>query len=356
MKIPKPNKITNTINRQACQWIAKLHEAELSKEERAELKAWMQQSPENRTEIRRMAKRWDELNSLTVLAVPSEHLEEQVKQKDHSSSYFRNSKFKITMAGVAACFAFVLLIWPAMWHDDANVPPLLSYSTDIGEQRLITLPDNSTVLLNTKSQFDVAYSSNYRDIYLVHGEAHFEVVSASDRPFRVFAGKSKVRAVGTAFSVYLKRKTVEVTVTHGSVEIDSIREPIRDNAPSQAINGANNQSIVSAGQVAEFDQLAGTVKTNILPKAAHIPAWHHGQLKFSGEPLEEVVEEISRYSPLSIVILDSELRNLRIGGLFNVGETKKMFDALEDGFGVKAEYINENLIHLTLASPGIKRP
>ena len=70
-------------------------------------------------------------------------------------------------------------------------------------------------------------------------------------------------------------------------------------------------------------------------------------MKFSGEPLNQVVEEIVRYSPLSIVILDSELRNLRIGGLFDMGETDKMFEALEKGFGIKVEYINENLVHLS---------
>lgn len=337
----------SSINRQACEWVAKLHEADLSEKEHAELKAWMAESPEHKAEIRRMAKRWEELNSLTLLAVPADHLDEQLNKKGG------DSRLKISVAAVAACLVLAILIWPQFQFDDATMPSLQSYSTDIGEQQLITLPDNSTVLLNTKSQFDVAYSPNYRDIYLAHGEAHFEVESAPERPFRVFAGKSKVRAVGTAFSVYLKKETVEVTVTHGSVQIDSIREPIVDNTQSLDINTVSNRSIVKAGQVAEFDQTVGTIKTNTLPETAQIPAWHHGQLKFSGEPLEEVVEEISRYSPFSIVILDSELRNLRIGGIFDVGETRKMFDALEDGFGIKAEYINENLIHLTVASPNV---
>lgn len=351
MKLSKPR----AINRQACQWIAKLHEAELSENEQAELKAWMADSPENRAEMRRMAKRWEELNSLTLLAVPGGQLEEQLKKKGNRSTPVRNNRLKISMVAAAACFVLAVLIWPQFQLDDTGMPSLESYSTDIGEQQLITLPDNSTVLLNTQSQFNVAYSPDYRDIYLVHGEAHFEVESDAERPFRVFAGKSKVRAVGTAFSVYLKKETVEVTVTHGSVEIDSIRDSIGDNTPSLEVDTVSSRSIVSAGQVAEFDQLAGTIKTDILPETSQIPAWHNGQLKFSGEPLEEVVEEIGRYSPFSIVILDSELRNLRIGGLFDVGETRKMFDALEDGFGIKAEYINENLVHLTLASSSVNR-
>lgn len=353
MSISKLN--SDTINRQACQWVAKLHETELSEKEHAEFKAWMAQSPDHRAEMRRMAQRWNELNLLTLLAVPADQESEQGKEEYFKHSNRRNLKQKVTMFAAAACFALAALILPAIWPDNTDTSPLRSYSTNIGEQQRITLPDNSTVLLNTNSQFNVAYSSDFRDIYLVHGEAHFEVTPDAEKPFRVFAGKSRVLAVGTAFSVYLKKEAVEVTVTHGSVAIDSISDQANDNIPPLETVKVDNRAIVTAGQLAEFNQLKGTIETNTLPKTALVPPWHYGQLKFSGEPLEQMVEEISRYSPLSIVILDDELRNLRIGGLFNVGETRKMFEALENGFGVKAEYINENLVHLTAAESKSRR-
>lgn len=330
---------SSTTNRQACEWIAKLNESDLSESEHKELKTWMAQSKENKAELRRMAQRWDDLNALTLLAVPAE---QKKIVKIRSTSFASFAKILSSTAAVAALSLFVITIWPQPSLDQDIPKKLQSYSTNIGEQRLITLPDNSTVLLNTKSQFNIAYTDEFRDIYLIQGEAHFDVVSSTERPFRVFAGKSRVLAVGTAFSVHLKKATVDVTVTHGSVKIDSIR----DTSSALLDTNVKTQSIVSAGQAAEFDQLVGTIETTPLPSASLIPAWHHGKLKFSGEPLEQVVEEISRYSPLSIVILDSELRNLRIGGLFDAGETKKMFDALESGFGIEVEYINENLVHL----------
>ena len=76
-----------------------------------------------------------------------------------------------------------------------------------------------------------------------------------------------------------------------------------------------------------------------------------GLLKFSGDPLEKVIQEVSRYTSLSIVILDPELRDLRVGGFFEVGETQKMLEALETGFGVQTERIDENLIHLSIVKP-----
>ncbi|MBX2849245.1 MAG: FecR domain-containing protein [Acidiferrobacterales bacterium] len=340
---------SSTANRQACEWIAKLNESDLSDSEHQQLKAWMAQSKENSTEIRRMAQRWDELNALTFLAVPAE---QKSPVKALNSSFTSVAKVFGGAAAVTALSLFIVSMWPPQSLESPQISTnqetstkLQSYSTDIGEQRLITLPDNSTVLLNTKSQFNIAYNDEFRDIYLVQGEAHFDVVSSPQRPFRVFAGKSRVLAVGTAFSIHLKKATVDVTVTHGSVKIDSILDK-----SSESIDTYLGESIVGAGQAAEFNQLAGTIETRLLPDTSLIPAWHHGKLRFSGEPLEQVVEEISRYSPMSIVILDSELRNLRIGGLFDVGETKKMFDALESGFKIKVEYINENLVHLKASS------
>lgn len=342
---------SSTLNQQACEWIAKLHETELTEHEHNELKAWAAQSDEHKAELRRMAQRWDELNTLTLLAVPADPKKPARKS---IASYFSDVKLQLGVTAVAALALLAVMVSPYVTSEDST-PELLSYSTDIGEQRLITLPDNSTVLLNTKSQFSVAYSSGFRDLYLIQGEAHFDVMPNVERPFRVFAGKSRVRAVGTAFSVYLKKATVDVTVTHGSVAINSIREAATEVASLQQSSEINPESIVKAGHAAEFDQLAGTIETVALPVSAHVPAWHHGKLKFSGERLEHVVEEISRYSPLSIVILDSELRDLRIGGLFDVGETKKMFQALESGFGIEVSYINENLVHLKASEVGVGR-
>jgi transmembrane sensor len=353
MKTPN----TSSITRQACEWVAKLHEADLSQRERDELKSWMAVSEEHRTEIRRIAQRWDDLNDLTLLAVPTGHPK---TEKRFGSGYLSLAKLQFGFAALAvvALLATVGLnfdLRPQSATEEHIAKELQSYSTEIGEQRLITLPDSSTVLLNTDSRFSVAYSAEYRDIYLIEGEAHFEVQPNNERSFRVFAGKSQVRAVGTAFSVYLKKTTVDVTVTHGSVEIDTIRDPVIDASSAIVAEDASVGSIVKAGYAAEFNQLVGSIETKALAEASIVPAWHYGKLKFTGEPLTQVIEEISRYSPLSIVILDSDLRNLRIGGLFDAGETNKMLEALETGFGIEVEYINERLVHLKSAKPGKSR-
>ena len=56
---------------------------------------------------------------------------------------------------------------------------------------------------------------------------------------------------------------------------------------------------------------------------------------FYGESLEQVVDEISRYTTMSIHITDPSIRDIQIGGRFRVGEIDEMFNALETNFDLK---------------------
>ena len=50
------------------------------------------------------------------------------------------------------------------------------YSTAVGGMRELTLPDQSTVTLNTNTCIGVAYAPSMRTIVLPYGEATFHVV------------------------------------------------------------------------------------------------------------------------------------------------------------------------------------
>ena len=340
------NDTIDMINEQACAWIAKMHDADLTPAEATELQQWMRQSPAHKAELKRMASRWDELNVLTELAVP---LKSPV-----TKSPTKKSSVKKSVAAPVPVFAFALKAWGVaasvmllaftLWfiQPPSNPQASLAYATVIGEQRLVTLSDQTTVLLNTNSAIQVNYSVNTRTIKLLQGEAHFDVTSNPQRPFRVKAGKGVVNAIGTAFSVRLREEAVDVIVTEGRVEF---------NRQSLAAIGLSRESaIIDAGQSAVLNEVVDTiemVQNTSDPWLNKKLSWRNGLLKFSGDPLEDVVAEISRYTELNIVILDPQLRSLRVGGLFKVGETHKMFEVLEKGFGVHAQHINDKTVHLT---------
>src|SRR5262249_36863484 len=79
--------------------------------------------------------------------------------------------------------------------------------------------DGSTIVLNTDTEIDADLARGTRSIKLIRGEAEFEVAKDSRRPFLVYAGDHLVKAVGTAFTVCLRQKNVEVMVSEGVVEL-----------------------------------------------------------------------------------------------------------------------------------------
>ena len=347
---------TTSINQQACAWIAKLH-GEPSAKDLQNFRAWMAQSPAHKTEVRQLAKLWGELDVLTELAVVQEPLSTQstsARLFDKVAALIKLPNWNRPLAAMVTATLVAVLALPIII--DINKT---TYSTDIGEQELITLRDGSTVLLNTNSSIRVDYSLETRNISLLSGQAHFEVTKDNSRPFNVYAGKGLVRAVGTAFSVYLQPDIIEVTVTEGTIELSAVapapaptnQPETEPTAPSKTIT---KLSLVTAGQNATMDQDTSSIDSIEVIDAPEIVqklAWHQGLLRFSGDPLEDVVAEISRYTDLSIVILDPEIRDLRIGGFFKVGETEKMFQALETSFGVRVQRKGKNVALLAAASP-----
>ena len=68
---------------------------------------------------------------------------------------------------------------------------------------------------------------------------------------------------------------------------------------------------------------------------------------FAGETLEQVVQEISRYSELNIQITDPSLKTLKIGGQFRIGEINAMFDVLESNFNIQVNQLTNGQVTLS---------
>ena len=373
-----------TINQEACGWIAKMHDADLSVEQAEQLRQWMAQSLAHKQELKRMAQRWDELNVLTELAVPlvpdTIAADNSQRSPVAASGFFETLSNTFNGSVLASAAVLVLVVGLALTLLPGNpIVNTQTYTTAIGEQRKVILSDSSVVQLNTNSVVVVSYTASERGIHLQQGEAHFTVSHNPQKPFLVRAGNGIVRAVGTAFSVRLYEHSVDVIVTEGRVALNKVdtalpassTTPSSRKAPAITPSTAAEQSeflssrvdlaqriaepaYLDAGQGAIFDtatdsiELVEALDTEALKRKL---SWRNGLIRFTGVPLEEVVAEISRYTPLKIMIRESELKTLRIGGLFKVGETQKMFDVLETGFGVYAHQIDSNTVYLTANKP-----
>lgn len=337
-----------SIDDQAAEWVATLDGDQLDKATVQQFKQWLNQSPEHRASFERHQGLWSDMNRLAQILPPT-HQSAGSHQSASSpaAAWWQLLWGRSLLAGVALLCVVLL----TMGGDQR-------YRTAIGEQKSVLLDDGTSVLLNTDTELLVDYSRSRRQIYLLQGEAHFDIAHNPERPFEVFAGEGGVRAIGTAFSVYLRSDDVEVVVTEGTVEIlsQSPANPAQLAAAGQASEPAATEknaakkataNTVTAGHVVTYDRhTAEHVMQQALADSRDKLSWHNGMLVFRSEPLENVIAEVNRYTPLNIVIPDQAIRALKVGGFFKVSDIQSVFKALEEGFDIHAEAVSDDVIYL----------
>ncbi|MGO3868893.1 MAG: FecR family protein [Alcaligenes sp.] len=198
-----------------------------------------------------------------------------------------------------------------------TVSHALSYTTAFGEQKTVTLPDGSEVHMNVSTELVLHYQAHRRQLTLLKGEAMFAVQSDKNRPFIVDAGQVQVEVTGTVFNVRRHAQgSVEVAVTEGSVQVSSGPWWNRQQAsltPGMLAQGSEEQ----AWSVQRTDVAART-------------AWRQGKVVFRDQTLDEVVQEMNRYLPEPIELMDEQLKRLRMAGVFNIEDAQGFLLALQE--------------------------
>ena len=375
------------INREAAEWLLLLEDTKtLSKSQIKELNAWISTSEVHRECLESMAKSWEEMNLLSAVMLPQE-----MQKPSWFSVILSNllipivALFQLLSASikksrstflplVATSLLLCVLIGGGIFiAQPVNETQGLVFSTRMGENLHHTMSDGSILWLNSNTKIQVDYSNTFRRIKLLDGEAHFEVAKDATRPFEVYADDRLVRAIGTAFSVHKRKNSIEVLVTEGTVElaiIDNSLLVIPDDYSGITItntsvlteeksakvevivNPANVRKKLgklTAGQLTvipvEDDKLIDVIEVDT-SEVARFLSWKEGKLIFAGESLEEVVQEITRHTQVKIDVIDPQLKSMRIGGQFQVGETDTLFYVLESGFGISVKKLNDHHVQL----------
>jgi transmembrane sensor len=218
------------------------------------------------------------------------------------------------------------------------------FSTGVGEQRDVLLPDGSRVTLNTATALRVRYTKHSRGIMLEQGEAFFTVKHDASRPFDVTAGRTVTRAVGTEFNVDLRPTEVTVTVIEGAVHVSAPESGAgAASGPDPAKGEVRLDVPLSKGQALEFhiDERQAPPEEGDLKR---IDAWRRRRLEFSDTPLSEAVEEINRYSTTHVTIGSSELLSVRVSGIFQIGDTDGFLYSLREALAVQTHTVGTGVV------------
>lgn len=367
---------TTKINQEAAEWILLIEDTdELSKQQINNLNKWIALSDVHKKCLTQMANSWGEMDVLESVLTPKMAQKRTLSFIDvlqfpiivllRSVNHLYQSVFMKKVGVLAMSLVLVAGGWQLFNKDmiDFNPSNANIYTTSLGQHSKHTLADGSTVWLNSATKVKVDYSESFRRIYLLEGEAYFEVAKNANRPFEVYSDNRLVRAVGTAFSVQKLNDSVKVLVTEGKVELAVVDNTlyIKDETltSSSTENDVNNtlakEKVIGyliAGQSIDLSTidnvkigLANTIDFSDINRKI---SWRDGKLVFAGESLEEVIKEITRHTSMKIDISDTELKKVRIGGQFLIGDTESLFNVLDSGFGIDIVKLNQNHVQLRM--------
>jgi transmembrane sensor len=284
-------------------------------EEKALLDKWMVESDQNRKLFNDYARIYNLQDDSSLPAFNSEG--EWIRlEKTIANTPKQMPVLTITRVLYRAAAA-VLLVMASLFiiREMMREREIVHDATD--RWQTVRLHDGTNVILKENSV--LRHSSDFNDddrIVQLEGDAFFEVVPNSEKPFTVLSDESLVQVLGTSFMVFAdpKSKTSRVEVREGVVKFS---------ARSDQANFVK----LSAGQKGVLDKSTHRITTKSV-STENILAWKDRTLVFRKASLDEVVEAVESYFNIEIEVLNNELLPCRFTSSFEDPQVAEVIEAL----------------------------
>jgi transmembrane sensor len=324
---------------EASVWIARLHGPNRSPEMETGFQRWLEERSENREEFEALTEIWD-LTVNTGAGAGATRLErwEHTAESRELQELRAPRRHDTPRLRVWAVAALVLVVSGLLALGAYPIWSVPSYSTGVGEQRIVQLPDNTRVSLNSNSLVVISYRKGVRRVRLERGEALFEVARDLRRAFIVTAGDRQIVALGTTFVVRYELGRMAVTLVDGKVAVvdsntaltarNDNEGPLKDPSDHHVIDAASSSVpapadapiVLSPGQ--RLILSAGNGPKLDTPHIDAVTAWRHGEVMLDDTPLVDAVAEMNRYDQMRVVIDNPAIDHLLVSGLYHTGDNE----------------------------------
>jgi transmembrane sensor len=156
----------------------------------------------------------------------------------------------------------------------------------------------------------------------LHGEAYFDVVHDTTRPFVVRVGDATVRDVGTSFAVRSDSGTrLQVVVTTGAVALRA---------------RTDSAAILRAGDVGALQSTGGISVRHDASTAPYL-AWMRDSLVFREASIAEVSSDLRRWYGVELRVEDSILASRHLTMTFSGDPLERVLRVIALGLGAEIE-------------------
>ena len=157
-KASHETKISEAIADEARRWVIEFDAGDVSPEERGRFMRWLNADPLHRQAYDELQNQWRQYD--VVQQLRTDDVDSEVVGKWLRRRSLRRWTAPLAAAATIAAVAF------GLWFTQTAPVYEAEYGTTVGQQRVITLPDESSITLNTKSRVKIRYTDDERRIEL----------------------------------------------------------------------------------------------------------------------------------------------------------------------------------------------
>lgn len=205
-----------------------------------------------------------------------------------------------------------------------------------GKKFQLELADGTLVYLNSGSvlKFPINFNGeNKRQVFLLNGEAFFDVAREETKPFIVVSENIDINVLGTEFNVsaYADDSFTATVLVEGAV---TVRQK----------SGANTKAInLLPGDKATWNAASKSIAIEKVDPANYI-SWIKGNLIFKNTPFSEIIKKLERNYNIQITNNNKELNKQKYNASFDNETIQDVMDSFKRGYSIQYEIKDNHII------------
>ncbi|WP_460415568.1 FecR family protein [Pseudomonas sp. microsymbiont 2] len=281
------------LQRQAQDWLVRLTSGQATHADAQALRQWCARSPAH-------AEAFAQARQLWHLLGPAARQAREVAPMPVLG--------RRALLGGAVAASAALLVWRGGLLEDLAAPPV-AFATEAGEQRRVELAAGIELELNVRTQV----SRERHGIALLGGEIEVQ----ARQPVQVRAGQGLISADLARFNVREDDEGVCVTCLSGELRIAALGQVENLPAGLQLRYGAQRVSAPAAFDIGQ------------------VMSWRERMLVFRDAPLAQVIDEINRYRPGRLILLNPSLGRRRVQARFSFEQLAQAAELIRSAYGAR---------------------
>lgn len=207
-----------------------------------------------------------------------------------------------------------------------------------GKKFQIVLSDGTEVFLNagTSFKYPVKFiNGTKRQVYLLSGEAYFDVTKDTNDPFIVNTNEMCIRVLGTEFNVssYPEDPTISTVLVEGYVSLFGKNEVYND----------DETSFLKPGYMANWNKSNKEISINLVDTSLYT-SWKNGKLIFKNLQFKNIVKKLERHYNVSIINNNKKLGEQYYNATFDIETIEQVLKSFNKSFEIMYTIENNKII------------